>query len=315
MRHAAVTFAEEAAELEADCIWCTDMLDLACWRALAPSQLRDLPHLLYMHENQLLYPMRDGQQPDYHYAVTNLTSMYAADCVVWNSHWHRDAFIEAMQVLMQRMPDHPLSLASVREKSLVCYPGFECSPVLESRNANELPHILWAARWEWEKGPDIFFDALAEIGDETPFTLSVIGGDAGKANKLFTRAEQTWQHRVHQWGYLEQRQDYTALLQQADMVVSSARHEFFGLAMVEACAAGCLPVLPQTLSYPEVFRHVPETQFYDGSSEGLARQLQQCLNIWQHDEQQRQRLHAAMAIYDWQTLLPQWDDAVDKLLP
>lgn len=46
--------------------------------------------------------------------------------------------------------------------------------------------------------------------------------------------------------------EYPALLARADIVVSSARHEFFGVAVLEAIAAGALPLLPDRLSYPEL---------------------------------------------------------------
>ena len=35
-------------------------------------------------------------------------------------------------------------------------------------------------------------------------------------------------------------------------MLSTARHEFFGVAVVEALLAGCLPWLPDRLSYPEL---------------------------------------------------------------
>ena len=47
-------------------------------------------------------------------------------------------------------------------------------------------------------------------------------------------------------------QEYAALLWAADLVVSTAIHEFFGVAVVEAIYCGCRPVLPWRLSYPEL---------------------------------------------------------------
>jgi len=57
---------------------------------------------------------------------------------------------------------------------------------------------------------------------------------------------------VH-FGYAENYEEYCMLLHQADIVVSTAVHEFYGIAVIEAVRAGCRPLLPKRLSYPELF--------------------------------------------------------------
>ena len=43
-----------------------------------------------------------------------------------------------------------------------------------------------------------------------------------------------------------------ALCTGCDWVLSTARHEFVGMAVTEALVAGCLPWLPSRLAYPEL---------------------------------------------------------------
>ena len=66
-------------------------------------------------------------------------------------------------------------------------------------------------------------------------------------------------------------------LQQTDVFVSTARHEFFGISVVEAIAAGAYPLVPRSLAYPDVLQleaHPQREQFfYDGSPADLADRL------------------------------------------
>ena len=53
-------------------------------------------------------------------------------------------------------------------------------------------------------------------------------------------------------GYIDSKREYWEWLHKADWVLSTADHEFFGIAVVEALFAGCLPWLPERLSYREL---------------------------------------------------------------
>ena len=74
-----------------DVLFCTSLLDVAAARVQVESKIGNrLPTVLYMHENQVEYPPnpnRDHDERDVHFALTNLSSIFAADLILWNSRW------------------------------------------------------------------------------------------------------------------------------------------------------------------------------------------------------------------------------------
>ena len=90
---------------------------------------------------------------------------------------------------------------------------------------------------------------------------------------IFAEAEKRLRSRILHFGYVESRAEYCRLLGRGDIVVSTARHEFFGIAVLEAVYAGCRPLVPARLSYPELY---PEEYLYEADSPAVA--LQAVLN-------------------------------------
>ena len=284
MRHSAITFASRAAELIKkrqcpDMVFCSDMLNLAEFIALAPVEISKLPKVIYFHENQLTYPVRVEDERDYQFAMTNLTSALAADAVWFNSRFHMESFLDALVKFLKSMPDfQPLEAVDIiRAKSSVHHPGIADLEYLPERKPGPL-RILWAARWEHDKNPELFFKALEILkADNVPFRLSVIGQSFRDRPDVFAGAREIFSGHIDHWGYQKIRADYEHVLQQADVVVSTANHEFFGISVVEAIAAGVYPLVPDRLSYPEIIGQAQienaEQFFYDGSFGDLADKL------------------------------------------
>jgi glycosyltransferase involved in cell wall biosynthesis len=320
MRHAAVTFAEQVSRLVReghgwDVLFCTDMLNLAEFRGLCPPQVCRLPTIAYFHENQLTYPSRHPDERDLHFAFTNMTTALAADRLWFNSAFHRDEFCEALRALLRRMPDYAPShaVSEIDAKAEVHPPGIEAFPPRGRRPRGPL-HILWVSRWEHDKGPDTFFQALYQLSAlGVDFRLSVLGESFGQVSPCFDEARQRLGAHIHRWGYLPSREDYRAALAAADVVVSTAGHEFFGIAVVEAVAAGCFPLVPHRLAYPEVFGEVPDC-FYDGTVPDLARRLLE-LGRRAVDGQLGQsaaQAAARMSRFAWSCVAPTLDTAVSE---
>jgi glycosyltransferase involved in cell wall biosynthesis len=111
-------------------------------------------------------------------------------------------------------------------------------------------------------------------------------------------------------GFYEAREEYFGALLRADVVISTARHEFFGVAVAEAVYMGCLPVLPRALSYPEIIPPLLHPLFlYDDAAalhEFLAHFLAKTPGRY------RQELVRAVERFDWRLLAPRLDAIVEE---
>ncbi|WP_339806872.1 DUF3524 domain-containing protein, partial [uncultured Marinobacter sp.] len=252
--------------------------DLATLKGLHP-QLARTPCVLYMHENQFAFPVSSKQQSSVDPQMVNLYSAMAADCVVFNSAWNRDSFLSGVWEFLEKLPDGvPDGLvASLRDKSRVIPVPIEDRLFADQqRDINgACPHLLWNHRWEYDKGPERLLKLLQVLDERSlPFRLSVVGERFRSHPKAFEQIHQQFADRIEHWGFLENRQDYDQLLTRADIVVSTALHDFQGLSMLEAMASGCVPLAPDRLAYreyvPELCRYASHEQDAQAEAEAAA---------------------------------------------
>ena len=328
MRHAAVTFGQRVKEAVErgerwDIVFASDMLALADFRGLCPAPVRRLPAIAYFHENQLTYPVLEESERDYHFVFSNLTTALSAEAVWFNSAFHRDSFLEALTEFLKRMPDHqPLeAVEAIRDKSVVRSPCIDI-PAPGDRSDSGPLHILWSARWEYDKCPERFFkalDLLFERGHD--FRVSVIGGaDSRQPLPVFGWAREHFASRIVHWGYQESRDAYERVHAEVDVVVSTADHEFFGISILEAAAAGAFPLVPRRLAYSEVFEGTDtpdrDSFFYDGNEPGLAARLAGLAerkvagDMWQGDPDRAIR---AARRFAWDSHVRAWDDELEAI--
>ncbi len=333
MRHAATSFAlqmrqqVETTSESWDLIFTTDMLNLVELKGMLPASLQSLPIVLYFHENQFEYPTRlEGEQAarDEHFAFTNFVSLLSADQVWFNSNYHRENLLNHAAAQLSRMPKLSREdavrwgeqLERSRENAKVFSPG------IESRKANfssEGPlHLAWVGRWEHDKNPDQFFDALRTLHTcDVDFKLSIFGESYRNAPDCFEQAREEFSENIVHWGFVESKADYFQLLAKADVVVSTAIHEFFGIAILEAMNAGCLPVLPDRLSYPELVQ-CEQAFLYDGSTMSLVDRLQQL--AWQKHHLLKEfqvAQHRAVELskcYEWNAAAKKLDAEIESLV-
>ena len=69
--------------------------------------------------------------------------------------------------------------------------------------------------------------------------------------------------------------EYRALLARAGIGVSTSKHEFQGISMLDAASAGCIPLVPDALVYPEIYP--AEYRYPAGDQETLVARLEEWL--------------------------------------
>ena len=277
MRGSAITMAEEARALAAawreahpggeagrlhpdrawDVIYASTFVNLAEFVALAGEAVADVPRIVYFHENQLLYPNRHTAEWDYQFALTNITSALAADRCLFNTRYNLDGFLAEIPGFLREFPDHrPRGVVErIAARSEVVQPPFDPAPfdaAPVSRGGR--PRIVWPHRWEHDKDPEAFFAAVGVLAAEgLEFEVAVAGQSFRETEALVVEAASSLGDRLVHVGEPGSRAEYARLLASADIAVSTARNEFFGLAMLEAAYAGCAPLVPDRLAYPELY--------------------------------------------------------------
>jgi glycosyltransferase involved in cell wall biosynthesis len=217
---------------------------------------------VYFHENQLVYPSRDRRNEP-HLAIRDLYTALAADRILFNSLFNRDSLLEGLSGFLARMPDFvpPGVLKELERRSEVLPVALEPNRFRTRDSAvTGALQILWNHRWEHDKAPDRFFDALIRLADMgVPFTVHVAGQRFREAPEAFESGRTRLGHHVGTWGFIEDPAGYQDLLGRCDVVVSTALQEFQGLSVLEAMAAGCQALVPDRLAYRET---VPDADRY-----------------------------------------------------
>jgi len=307
-----LTLGQQAAELDTpDVLIVSDMVDLPSFLGHAGRAVGSSRSILYMHENQLTYPLSPTARDDLAYAYMNWSSMVRADEVWFNSQFHLDSVFEAMPKFLRHFPDHRHThlVDKVADKSIVMPIGVELGWIGESEKT-EPPLIVWNQRWEYDKDPVRLFDALRRLAAAGgQFRLALCGENFRNVPVEFDRAQSQLAKQIVHYGFAE-RDVYRRLLLDASVVISTAKHEFFGIAAVEAMAAGAIPVFPNALSYPEL---IPPEVHHDtlySNDEGLDRLLISAIADVERRGRLRSLIAPSMDKFSWSRLASKYDRAL-----
>lgn len=318
MRGASIEFSRLMKNKKFDLLIAGNLMDLAQLKALNPDM--KVPIILYVHENQLDYPIKKGEERDFQYGWTDYTNMLCADHIIFNSAYNRDSFFKALDKLISRLPDcrPDRDFSTLKNKSSIIPPGCRMAsswnPKEKFENAGTVPLILWNHRWEHDKNPEDFFSALKLLKEEKiPFRLALLGESYKSSPECFQKAESDFKDELVHYGYLESRKEYEDWLMKSDVVMSTAIQENFGISIIEAAGSAVIPLLPNRLAYPEVLPvEFHKTLLYnnlDDLREKFKRLLQKT-----DISSIRKQLRGSVQAYSWQNIIKQFDLLFEETL-
>ena len=250
-----------------DLIIATSMVDFASLKGFVPN-LANIPSILYFHENQFIYPPSQlTKKPFLDPKIVTLYAALAADQLVFNSRYNQQTFITGVRALLKQVPEKlPVDLAQLfEEKSSVLpvplkplnisdYIGVNGSAQWPKRANKTCLRLVWAARWEYDKGPHLLLAILRQLKQrKVDFKLCILGQVFRKQPLEFDSVKTEFSSELVQFGFAKSRHQYLSWLAGGDIILSTALHEFQGLAVQEAVQLGCMPVLPNRLVYPQIF--------------------------------------------------------------
>jgi glycosyltransferase involved in cell wall biosynthesis len=216
------------------------------------------PVLVYFHETQLTYPAPQNGEKNrgIHVGMADVTTALCSDRIVFNSRFHLDSFMEALSRLNESVPDYPFPgiVDEISNKSCVLHPGIDFQmDVTPEKDGSRPPLVIWNHRWNYDKNAPSFFYALNAMADQgVDFKIAVLGENDGNIPEIFLKMKDKLADKIVRFGYVDERKEYVEWLKRGTVAVSTAKQENFGMSTVEAIRYGCIPLLPNRLSYPEI---------------------------------------------------------------
>jgi len=263
-------------------LFSSSVLSLSELLGLRPDLL-PLRKIIYFHENQLCYPVQTVKERDFQFGYNQITTCLSADLILFNSQYNLETFVSCIPSFLGLQPDFKPDIkqivGQIRQKSEVCYFPLQLPPVAPRvRKVKEGGvHIVWPHRWEHDKNPDMFCRVISKLSSQGfTFQLSLLGEVYGEIPEIIKQLKESLGDKIVVFGFLPDKDKYFELLQSADVVVSTARHEFYGVSMLEATWCGCYPLAPSELVYPEIY---PAECLYNTEQQLYKRLSKLCTNV------------------------------------
>lgn len=252
----------------------SEYFDIAAFKSLNP-KLINKAFICYFHENQFEYPVKEGAKRDNHFALTNLKNFICSDFNIFNSDWNRKSFFEGVKKFRKALPHFYRKFIDSNIETLgnteIIHPS-HCMDIsvanfnkLLTQKTSEKKRlkVLWNHRWEYDKNPELLINIIERAHHELPNICFDICGWESPRSELREHLNFFLGKNVDHLGFYSSKNAYQSALISSDIVLSTAIHEFYGISVLEGICFGLDPILPNRLSYPELYKSKFPNQFYN----------------------------------------------------
>jgi tRNA G18 (ribose-2'-O)-methylase SpoU/glycosyltransferase involved in cell wall biosynthesis len=300
--------------------------------------------VVYLHENQLTTPYssqdRDKrQQTSWHFGMVHYRSLLAADGFLFNSYTQLRDFQSALpRMLKEQCPPDEIDWHLEKchqlfsSKCTFLHNGLDLDDLLrlpfgengaDTAEGCRAPIILWNARLEEYKDPGSFLEMIKLVRKKSSirFQVIVLGTDPTKDQRWYQKfRDEIGDEQILFMDWCTDRHEYAKYLRLAGIVVSTARHETFGISIVESVFCGALPLLPNRLSYPELFP--PSTygtdQLYEHPlQDGVTKLISLLQIVTEHPDiakAMQGKAKEAVARFRWESMGPLYNQVWSSIL-
>lgn len=217
-----------------------------------------------------------------------------ADGITFLSEFSKSQFIDLV--------GHP----SGQTRIIHCGVSNEWSEPTPALTEQKKPYLVYVGNIKPHKNLTRLLDAFEILKDEIPHNLKIIGkkegfvtGDSGIAQKIAKFGD-----RIDFTGFIAF-DDLRATVRHADALVMPSLYEGFGLPPVEAMAAGCVSIVSDVASMPEICQDAAH-YFSPYDTKDMAQQIKRVIFDEAYKDQLRKKGHHLVAKLTWEKAI---DDA------
>ena len=198
----------------------------------------------------------------------------------------------------------------IESKSSTLYLGLDLKRFDHYRlNKKNTPIILWNHRWEYDKNPKTFFRLLNKLkNNNINFKIVILGENFSETPYDFKKNISVLNDRILHHGFAESFRDYASWVWKSNIIPVTNIQDFFGGSIVEAVYCQCIPVLPNRLTYPEIFSkenlYKDEIELYENT-----------INAIDYIKSGNKNYHKSDILrFDWSNMYTIYDTEMEKVL-